>query len=43
MIEDLMDPNIQHGELGMMFTTLKVSGLEITFSAIKNKRHGTQI
>lgn len=24
MIEDLMDPNIQHGELGMMFTTLKV-------------------
>lgn len=25
LIEDLMDPNIQHGELGLMFTTLKVS------------------
>lgn len=24
MIEDLMDPNVQHGELGLMFTTLKV-------------------
>uniref|UniRef100_A0A3B4GHB0 Alsin-like n=1 Tax=Pundamilia nyererei TaxID=303518 RepID=A0A3B4GHB0_9CICH len=24
LIEDLMDPNIQHGELGLMFTTLKV-------------------
>lgn len=26
MIEDLMDPNVQHGELGLMFTTLKVGG-----------------
>lgn len=26
MIEDLMDPNVQHGELGLMFTTLKVMG-----------------
>lgn len=25
MIEDLMDTNVQHGELGLMFTTLKVS------------------
>lgn len=24
MIEDLMDANVQHGELGLMFTTLKV-------------------
>lgn len=24
MMEDLMDPNVQHGELGLMFTTLKV-------------------
>lgn len=24
MIEDWMDPNVQHGELGLMFTTLKV-------------------
>lgn len=24
LIEDLMDPNVQHGELGLMFTTLKV-------------------
>uniref|UniRef100_A0A667WVS1 Alsin Rho guanine nucleotide exchange factor ALS2 n=1 Tax=Myripristis murdjan TaxID=586833 RepID=A0A667WVS1_9TELE len=24
LIEDLMDPNIQHGELGLMLTTLKV-------------------
>lgn len=24
MIEDLMDPNVQHGELGLMFTTLQV-------------------
>lgn len=23
-MEDLMDPNVQHGELGLMFTTLKV-------------------
>uniref|UniRef100_A0A3Q1B8H8 VPS9 domain-containing protein n=1 Tax=Amphiprion ocellaris TaxID=80972 RepID=A0A3Q1B8H8_AMPOC len=23
LIEDLMDPNIQHGEMGLMFTTLK--------------------
>lgn len=30
MIEDLMDPNIQHGELGMMFTTLKVGRLPLS-------------
>lgn len=24
LIEDLMDPNEQHGEKGLMFTTLKV-------------------
>lgn len=24
LIEDLMDPNVQHGEMGLMFTTLKV-------------------
>uniref|UniRef100_A0A3B5M6L8 Alsin Rho guanine nucleotide exchange factor ALS2 a n=1 Tax=Xiphophorus couchianus TaxID=32473 RepID=A0A3B5M6L8_9TELE len=24
LIEDLMDPNLQHGEMGLMFTTLKV-------------------
>lgn len=29
MIEDLMDPNIQHGELGMMFTTLKACYIQI--------------
>lgn len=27
MIEDLMDPNVQHGELGLMFTTLKVGAV----------------
>lgn len=26
LIEDLMDPYLQHGEQGIMFTTLKVSG-----------------
>lgn len=25
LIEDLMDPYLQHGEQGIMFTTLKVS------------------
>lgn len=30
MIEDLMDPNVQHGELGLMFTTLKVEPLTLT-------------
>ncbi|XP_051937383.1 alsin-like isoform X1 [Hippocampus zosterae] len=29
MIEDLMDPNIQHGELGLMFTTLKACYMQI--------------
>ncbi|XP_068185150.1 alsin-like isoform X2 [Antennarius striatus] len=29
MIEDLMDPNVQHGELGLMFTTLKASYIHI--------------
>lgn len=24
LIEDLMDPALQHGEIGLMFTTLKV-------------------
>lgn len=24
LIDDLMDPNIQHGEMGLMFTTLQV-------------------
>ncbi|XP_034042312.1 alsin-like isoform X2 [Thalassophryne amazonica] len=29
LIEDLMDPNLQHGELGMMFTTLKACYVQI--------------
>ncbi|XP_068602604.1 alsin-like [Brachionichthys hirsutus] len=29
LIEDLMDPNVQHGELGLMFTTLKASYIHI--------------
>ncbi|XP_069554738.1 alsin isoform X1 [Brachyistius frenatus] len=29
LIEDLMDPNIQHGELGLMFTTLKACSIYI--------------
>ncbi|XP_041806349.1 alsin-like isoform X4 [Chelmon rostratus] len=29
LIEDLMDPNVQHGELGMMFTTLKACYIQI--------------
>uniref|UniRef100_A0A671WNC9 Alsin Rho guanine nucleotide exchange factor ALS2 n=1 Tax=Sparus aurata TaxID=8175 RepID=A0A671WNC9_SPAAU len=29
MIEDLMDPNVQHGELGLMFTTLKACYIQI--------------
>ncbi|XP_061579794.1 alsin-like isoform X1 [Cololabis saira] len=29
LIEDLMDPNIQHGEMGMMFTTLKACYIQI--------------
>ncbi|XP_074550664.1 alsin-like isoform X2 [Halichoeres trimaculatus] len=28
-IEDLMDPNVQHGELGLMFTTLKACYIQI--------------
>lgn len=33
LIEDLMDPNIQHGEMGLMFTTLKVGTLNINPAA----------
>ncbi|XP_027146712.1 alsin isoform X2 [Larimichthys crocea] len=29
MIEDLMDANVQHGELGLMFTTLKACYIQI--------------
>ncbi|XP_047457325.1 alsin-like isoform X2 [Mugil cephalus] len=29
LIDDLMDPNIQHGELGLMFTTLKACYIQI--------------
>ncbi|XP_034550228.1 alsin-like isoform X2 [Notolabrus celidotus] len=29
LIEDLMDPNVQHGELGLMFTTLKACYIQI--------------
>ncbi|XP_077393602.1 alsin-like isoform X5 [Festucalex cinctus] len=29
LIEDLMDPNVQHGELGLMFTTLKACYMQI--------------
>ncbi|XP_037136637.1 alsin-like isoform X2 [Syngnathus acus] len=29
LIEDLMDPNLQHGELGLMFTTLKACYMQI--------------
>ncbi|XP_049905725.1 alsin-like isoform X1 [Epinephelus moara] len=29
LIEDLMDPNIQHGEMGLMFTTLKACYIQI--------------
>ncbi|XP_076603108.1 alsin-like isoform X2 [Chaetodon auriga] len=29
LIEDLMDPNIQHGEQGLMFTTLKACYIQI--------------
>uniref|UniRef100_A0AAX7VDJ6 Alsin Rho guanine nucleotide exchange factor ALS2 a n=1 Tax=Astatotilapia calliptera TaxID=8154 RepID=A0AAX7VDJ6_ASTCA len=29
LIEDMMDPNIQHGELGLMFTTLKACYIQI--------------
>lgn len=36
MIEDLMDPNVQHGELGLMFTTLKVGAAQ----QIITIRHG---
>lgn len=33
LIEDLMDPCVQHGEHGIMFTTLKVQeGYKGTFS-----------
>lgn len=37
MMEDLMDPNVQHGELGLMFTTLKVgsfTGTQTGFYAL---------
>ncbi|KAM7380722.1 hypothetical protein PAMP_003997 [Pampus punctatissimus] len=29
LIEDLMDPNVQHGEMGLMFTTLKACYIQI--------------
>ncbi|XP_072253374.1 alsin-like isoform X2 [Leuresthes tenuis] len=29
LIEDLMDPNLQHGEMGLMFTTLKACYIQI--------------
>ncbi|XP_072768125.1 alsin-like isoform X2 [Nerophis lumbriciformis] len=29
LIEDMMDPNVQHGELGLMFTTLKACYIQI--------------
>ncbi|XP_075965332.1 alsin-like [Anarhichas minor] len=29
LIDDLMDPNIQHGEMGLMFTTLKACYMQI--------------
>lgn len=29
LIEDLMDPNLQHGEMGLMFTTLKACFIQI--------------
>ncbi|KAM8856113.1 alsin-like isoform 2-T3 [Spinachia spinachia] len=29
LIEDLMDPNIQHGEMGLMFTTLQACYMQI--------------
>ncbi|XP_047193094.1 alsin-like isoform X1 [Scophthalmus maximus] len=29
LIEDLMDPNVQHGEMGLMFTTLKACFIQI--------------
>lgn len=35
MIEDLMDPNVQHGELGLMFTTLKVPPPTMTQTRFK--------
>ncbi|XP_035532247.1 alsin-like isoform X3 [Morone saxatilis] len=34
LIEDLMDPNVQHGELGLMFTTLKACYIQIQQESI---------
>jgi len=37
-IEDFMEPYLQNGELGIMFTTLKVRDMIIT-NKIKNKNY----
>jgi len=37
-IEDFMEPYLQNGELGIMFTTLKVRDMIIT-DKIKNKNY----
>ncbi|XP_057708609.1 alsin-like isoform X2 [Corythoichthys intestinalis] len=34
LIEDLMDPNVQHGELGLMFTTLKACYMQIQLESV---------
>ncbi|CAJ1079928.1 alsin-like isoform X2 [Xyrichtys novacula] len=34
LIEDLMDPNVQHGELGLMLTTLKACYIQIRQESI---------
>ncbi|XP_061697615.1 alsin-like isoform X2 [Syngnathoides biaculeatus] len=34
LIEDLMDPNVQHGELGLMFTTLKACYMQIQMESM---------
>ena len=33
-IDDLMEPHLEHGELGLMFTTLKVSPHDHVFVAV---------
>uniref|UniRef100_A0A3P8SXH2 Alsin Rho guanine nucleotide exchange factor ALS2 n=1 Tax=Amphiprion percula TaxID=161767 RepID=A0A3P8SXH2_AMPPE len=38
LIEDLMDPNIQHGEMGLMFTTLKVGSHHTQTHTLKPTR-----
>ncbi|XP_077584361.1 alsin-like [Stigmatopora nigra] len=34
LIEDFMDPNVQHGELGLMFTTLKACYMQIQLESM---------